>query len=466
MGIASSLFYDSNNSAKQTLHRRIRPSEEQFSEQQDRWNALAEYLRSDLKERSNHTIGTWLQGSYKFATQVRPANKGKEFDIDLGVYFQWQGTPDDGQHSPKNLKSMVQQSLMAYSNDDVIEVTRPPKVRCSRIRFKGDFHIDVPGYHLDPNADKRALATEENIWELSDPKALYIWFKNQFEDYQREKARRLIRYIKCWVGLKFEDGPNRPSSTLLTVLVADAFKDIPTDKMVADDEAVLAVLEKIIERLNRNSKVVNPVDANEILSDRLTPHAYNDFIEKLSIFRSIATKALSCETVLAAADSWTEAYEQFFPLPDTEEIAKSIQEKTLLPVPLYIPDVAVRAVSKDNPSRSWNGKNRVGPIPKNCRIFFSVTNSTSLPCDSIIQWMVRNEGDEAENINDLGHKAGKGLNAEENSAYTGTHYMDCVVKQYGQPISMRRISVEVSGPPIVRPKSKKKPLWRSVPGRR
>ncbi|MGB5056244.1 MAG: hypothetical protein WBO24_17775, partial [Nitrospirales bacterium] len=350
--------------------------------------------------------------------------------------------------------------------EEVTEVVIPPKTRCSRIRFKGDFHIDIPSYHLNPEADTRALTTEKNLWEYSDPKALYIWFTNRFEDYKREKVRRLVRYLKCWIGLKFEDGPDRPSSTLLTVLVADAVKDIPADKMVADDEAVLAVLEKIIGRLNRDSKVVNPVDTSEVLSDRLTPPAYTDFIEKLSTFRSIATNALSCETVLAAADYWTEAFEQFFPLPDTEEIAKSIQDKTLLPVPLYIPDVMVRAVSKDNPSLSWNGKNRVGPIPKNCKIFFSVTNSTALPYDSTIEWMVRNEGDEAENINDLGHKAGKGLNAEESSAYTGTHYMDCVVKQYGQPISMRRTSVEVSGPPILHRKSKKKPFWRSLPGRR
>ena len=43
MGIASSLFFSSNDSEKQTLHRRITPSDEQMKEQQDRWNELAEF---------------------------------------------------------------------------------------------------------------------------------------------------------------------------------------------------------------------------------------------------------------------------------------------------------------------------------------------------------------------------------------------------------------------------------------
>ena len=133
MGITASLFYNSNDPDKQTLHRRITPSQEQFDDQQERWNALADYLTSDLEERSGHRIRTWLQGSYKFGTQVRPARKGDEFDIDLGVFFQWKGEPEEGDHEPDELKDMVQRSLESYSGDGVIEVVSPPKSRCSRI---------------------------------------------------------------------------------------------------------------------------------------------------------------------------------------------------------------------------------------------------------------------------------------------------------------------------------------------
>lgn len=80
-----SYFY-STDTEKQTLHRRIVPSEEQFTEQQERWNDLRDYLVDDLNEKTGLSIYSWLQGSYKFGTQVRPKNPTEEFDIDLCIY--------------------------------------------------------------------------------------------------------------------------------------------------------------------------------------------------------------------------------------------------------------------------------------------------------------------------------------------------------------------------------------------
>ena len=85
MGEAASYFHDANDAEKQTLHKRVTPNDSQFDEQQVRWNALADFMVDDLKERSGYAIRTWLQGSYKFATQVRPVRMNEEFDIDLGI---------------------------------------------------------------------------------------------------------------------------------------------------------------------------------------------------------------------------------------------------------------------------------------------------------------------------------------------------------------------------------------------
>lgn len=72
MGLAASLFY-STVSAEKCLDWRIRPSDDQFEAQKARWNDLADVLLDDLKVRSGYSISSWLQGSYKFGTQVRPA---------------------------------------------------------------------------------------------------------------------------------------------------------------------------------------------------------------------------------------------------------------------------------------------------------------------------------------------------------------------------------------------------------
>ena len=467
MGIASSLFFSSNDAEKQTLHRRITPTQDQFEEQQERWNNLADYMTGDLRDRSECAIRTWLQGSYKFGTQVRPARKGNEFDIDLGVYFQWEGAAEDGVHGPNELKELVQESLGDYAADGVIEVVTPAKPRCSRICFDGDFHIDVPAYHLDPDRDARMLATEENGWENSDPKAQYLWFVGKFDDQTRAKARRQIRYLKIWAGLKCSNGADRPSSTLLTVLVAEAIDELSEDDLASDDDAVASVLEQIVDRLEWNRAVPNPaVDDYEDLAERLDDDAFDAFLGKLREFRDIANAALECADVVSAADKWSEAFEHFFPMPDEEELKKAAEGAGRLPVRVVTPEVHVQATARSNRSRQWADTNKIGPIPKDCDINYRITNPQDMPENAVIQWMVRNEGDEAEDINDLGHKAGHGLTAQERSAYKGTHYMDCVIRQHGVIVGMRRIPVTISGMFMPRRNPANRPAWIRLRGRR
>ena len=308
MGISANLFYSSNDPHKQTLHRRIIPSDEQIKSQKERWNSLTEHLVSDLRDQSGCSIRTWLQGSYKFGTQIRPARKSEEFDIDLGVYLEWEGAAEDGHLEPKEIKDLVQSTLLAYDAHDIEEVVEPPKTRCGRIRFTGAFHIDVPAYHLDPERDARMLATEEFGWEDSDPKALYVWFVGQFDDETRVKARRHIRYLKVWAALHFQNGAERPSSTLLTVLVAEAVNSIDQDELAADDDALAHILEQVVLRLDNERSVSNPASKDyEDLAERLSDDAFEVFLQELRNFRSTALAALQCRGTLSAADKWTEA---------------------------------------------------------------------------------------------------------------------------------------------------------------
>ena len=464
MGAASSLFFSSNDSEKETLHRRSTPSNDQFDEQQDRWNALARHLITDLKERSGYALRSWLQGSYKFGTQIRPVRKGEEFDIDLGIYFQWEGRPVDGKHSPATLKSFIQDSLLAYANDDsedVIEVC-DPKPRCGRIRYQNNFHIDVPSYHLDDSKDARALATEEG-WETSDPKAIYLWFKDLFDDATRAKVRRQVRYMKVWAALKFQDIKKRPSSILLTVLVAEAAESLGSENIGADDETLRDIIDSIIDRLNNDQVVLTPIHSSENLV-RLSAAEMSAFQKELDILWDIAHRAAAAESEWNAADIWQEAFEYLFPLPeDTNTI---LEKSRNLPVPVTMPQIKVTAKSRNNVfAKPFTDMNRIGPIPKNCDIEFEIINSPDLPRNSKIVWMVRNEGPEAEQVNDLGHVKREGLKASETSAYRGTHFMDCFVKLSGQTIAMRRVPVIITGQEMPS-RNPKKPSWTALRGRR
>lgn len=447
MGIAASLFF-STNSEKQTLHRRIIPSDKQREAQQQRWNNLADHLRADLKTASSYPIFSWLQGSYKFATQLRPLSIDEEFDIDLGIYFEWQGNPNDGDFSPLQLKKMVQDSLEGYAEtqSDIKEVASP-KPRCNRVHYQGNFHIDIPTYHLDNCRDVRALATEGDEWEDSDPKEIYLWFKRQFPDEgKRFRVRRLIRYLKAWAILNIEQGQGRPSTILLTVLVAECYGQLGEGKAASDDQALAGSLWLILTRLKQNPKVHNPVNTTEILSDRLGKDGFDTFIDHLGHFHNLAQAAIAANTEIQAADTWSKVFKHFFPLPEPKVEAFSEGRRDLQIIPVFTPTVYVEAKRKRSlyqKTNQWCGLNQIGQIPKNCTIFFKLKNADQLPYAARVEWMVRNEGEEAEGVNDLGHPAGTGYTAQENSAYRGRHYIDCVVRRYGQIIAVRRIPVDI-----------------------
>lgn len=464
MAQASTYFYDSNDASRQTLHRRITPSNAQYDEQEARWNVLADFIKPKLNEVSGYPIRSWLQGSYKFGTQVRPVHAGDEFDIDLGVYYCWSGLSNDGDSGPKELKTMVQDTLKEFEaeNDDVVEVLEPPKMRCCRIRFSGGFHIDVPCYHLDEQRDARALATEGDSWEDSDPKAIYKWFTSQFDDYARSRVRRLVRYMKAWAALKYRGEQGRPASVLLTVLVAQSVYDLDDGLPGPEDEALNVVLRKVCETVSLAQDVRNPVDPDENLAGRMNADQWGAFAKGLKQFSEAAEQAVDADSEVSACTLWSASFEHLFPLPDAQTLSEEARQ---LPALRTLPEVQVNAVSKDNSNLRYSGTNEIGPIPKNCNISFRVSNADRMPYGTQFYWMVRNEGDEAEDINDLGHKAGQGIEATESSAYNGTHYMDCTAVARGRIIGVRRVRVRINS--AVAPKrNPPKPAWTKIKGRR
>jgi hypothetical protein len=467
VGVSSSLFYSSNDSDKQTLYRRITPTQEQLEEQIGRWNELADHLIGDLKARSGYRISSRLQGSYQFRTQVRPPRKGDEYDIDLGINFEWTGQPESGAHDAPELMQMVQTSLDAFakSGEGARGVTEPPKSCCCRIQYEGDFHIDVPSYHLDPNLDERTLATV-NGWTISDPKAFYLWFKSAFDELTRSKVRRQIKYLKCWAALRWKIGGGRPSSVLLTVLVANAYARLSSEEAASEDGALTGVLREIHARLKRGGVVRNPVNPSENLN-RLSDDEWSSFSEGLAQFLKTANEAVEAEDQVSAADVWSQAFAHFFPMPDVANrfIAESLA-KSALPVPVMQPDVMVTAVSRDNRHIKFSSRNTVGPIPRNCDIYFELLEPWRLPSGAVVEWIVRNEGREAENTNDLGHRAGIGYTAKELSSYVGMHFMDCVLRLNGTTIGVRRIPVKITGNPVPPRNPAKQPAYAFLASRR
>ena len=446
MGRASSLF---NGAGEQTLISRVSPTTQQREFLQTRWNELAEHLKVSLKAQHGHPISTWLQGSYKYGTLIKPVHSDEEYDVDLGVYFEW-GKGVEIEPTADQLRRWVQQVLVDYQPNcpTMRSVAEPPKERCSRASYEHQFHIDTPVYHLNTDTDERRLACLTKGWEDSDPKAFYKWFRDARTGGQRDQLRRLIRYLKAWAALSFDDIPDsRPTSILLTVLATEAYGDIGLALLfgVDDDDALISIIKTIHDRLNKDRRVQNPATKADEDLNRMSAEAWAALLPRLDALLDIAQRADEAEGEPAAALIWTEAFSFLMPLPEVDEVDLVDEQTSRALMQLPDIDIAVYTGSGDKRCFVANHRNPAAGVAKGRTLVFSIANAHILPPFATIEWTVRNQGLEAEAISDLGHRRiGMGLlQAEERTRYQGTHHMDCIIRVNGQVYAVRRVPVTI-----------------------
>jgi hypothetical protein len=394
---------------------------------------------------------------------------GEEYDVDVGVYFEWK---NDGSATPAppQLRDWVQRELVAYKEEcsDIKQIEEPPKERCSRAVYARQFHIDTPVYHVEPAKDRRRLACLSGKWEESDPKVIYKWFRDAVDAGDREQLRRLVRYLKGWAAVAFEEAPDsRPSSILLTVLATEAFKAEWLHRFAGldDEDALIRIIKKIHDRVFNDPEVPNPVDEKENLN-RILKENWGGFLTRLQALRDAAERAEDAGDEAVAALAWSEPFSFLMPLPSVQEV-EVIDEGSGRAV-MQLPEIEIE-VFKRNPKESTGRyKNAVQSVAKGCDLVFTITNPHIIPEYATIEWTVRNDGDESDTNGDLGHRRiGIGVfSAEERTSYAGLHYMDCVVRLYGQVYSVRRVPVHIKDihyPPRNPPKpayTKIKSLWK------
>lgn len=447
MGHASTLF---NGTPEQTLVSRVTPTTEQRDFLQLQWNALADHLKVALRDRHGYTVTTWLQGSYKYATLIKPVRFAERYDVDVGVYFQW-GDDQDIEPTPRQLRDWVQTELLNYEKTcvDLIEVEQPAKERCSRASYVRQFHIDTPTYHLNTDTDERRLACLSNDWEDSDPKAIYKWFKGVVSGSEREQLRRLVRYLKAWAAVSFDGVPaSRPTSIFLTVVATEAYLDIWASRLLGmdDDDALGSVIEKMHERLYEDRKVANPINEAEDLN-RMSSEAWDGFRPCLTALRDVAERAKDSQDEASAALIWSEAFSFLMPLPETGQV-EVVDEGSGHAI-MQLPEIDIDVFSLNPRTFLEKHRNEVPGVSKGCELVFTIANPHVVPDYATVEWTVRNEGGEANARSDLGHRqiGMRMLSMTENTAYSGRHFMDCIVRLNGQVYAVRRVPVSIRSLP-------------------
>jgi hypothetical protein len=389
-------------------------------------------------------VRTWIQGSYKMLTQIRPVVCSVGFDMDLGVCVGW-SEPSAGELSPSELKELVRRAAVEFgAAGSAQEVQVQSKEKCERLIFPKPegFHIDLPAYHINDDTDRRRLATAGG-WIDSDPKPLVIWFQERVRACRNEgQLRRLVRYVKAMALLQIDEA-YRPSSIAWTVLVATCISD---GDAIADDEAFVQILRRVAGRLSKSAQVHNPINPSEDLNVT-TPEKAARLAARLSELVAVAEKAADMQSTEEASLEWARLFRHFFPLAGFGANQHRNGTSQWASPQVGGMDIAVTARPKvSRGGKTFRGRNLIGPVPKDYELTFQIT--TPLPPTAEVEWTVRNRGNEAEVAGDLGHVAShddRGPSTMRTTRYNGNHSMDCVVREAGRVIRVARVPVCVLG---------------------
>ena len=436
MGLSSKLFFD--NSESETLFTRISLTEEQMKDAKDKKDKLLELLKPELSTSLETPVKHWLQGSYKNHTLIRPVRKGEEFDIDVGIYVLC-NAENEG-FSALDIKMLNRDVLEWYVSNRPEAKLEDSKTSCERLSYPASFHIDIPIYYYDEEAEVCKLAAQNNEWIDSDPKAFQDWFDNSVSALSSSslaQLRRVIKYLKTWTSLKGGiDGATIPSIAI-TVLVANYYVESEFD-----DESFIQTSIKAMDYISENRTLENPAQSGDLFG--FNDNDYSEIIKK-----ALALKK-SCEYISESEDSfqqyvlWSATFEHMFP-PFIERL-EEVTKKTNLPAITVPPKIKVRHLDKSKTTRFNNITDEVS-VFRDEELYFSISNTEDYSETSEVHWIVRNQDNEAKRVNDLGHTSVQNIKEDryEGCSYSGTHYMECLILDGNNIMGIGAVKVKIRG---------------------
>lgn len=284
----------------------------------------------------------FTQGSWAYKTLNSPAHlPPQQSDVDDGAYLPISFLK--GSKRP-SAASAIFFAAAEEALSRLVESKRSEKWKlvtdkptCIRIEISTTAHIDIPLYSIpddeyvtlekaansygfeslmDAVNVRRAdswttlpigevlLAHREEDWINSDPRPVKDWFVDEVES-KGEQLRRVVRYLKAFRDWQWEKGG--PSSILLMAAAAPLFTKMDR----RDDLALLEVLKGLPAAL-RNG-VVNPVSAEESLSDRLPSDELEQAAKKFEMFENYLNGAVNASNETTACNWMISMFGPRFP---------------------------------------------------------------------------------------------------------------------------------------------------------
>jgi hypothetical protein len=282
---------------------------------------VRDYLEGheDMKGRNPKTF---LQGSYKLHTAVKPQREDGSYDVDVVMLANLDDIRSNGGNSVDWLTDVLSENDRYKNKIDQSKIN----ARCVRLQYENDFHMDIiPAHPGDDQKDGIILVPHD--WKKSHPHGFKEWCLNKQKD-TNDYFYTTVRLLKWWRNLKWGD-EGHPKSILLTTLVGN---NIP-----ADGESIDKVFIKTIIGMNSYlsqhafvPKINNPSLSSENISASWSLTDFIEFKSRLSGAAVAAQKALDSRDEQETIDIWNseELFNGSFPktIRGLGEEAKKINE--------------------------------------------------------------------------------------------------------------------------------------------
>ena len=276
---------------------------------------------------SDSEIGSFVldydpQGSWPHETIIKPAD-GVEFDADFMLVMEEQAAWAD---SPKRYITEVHAALAR--NGTYKDLVKPPKCRCIRVVYAGDYHVDVVPFVVLSDGRQVIVNGDDDDWEDTDPAGFTKWMKekNDITGGNLKRVIRLLKYLR-----DHRENFRRTRSVLLTAMLGERvnaankianpsyYEDLPT--------ALFHLITDLNEWLQANptkpsiadpSGATDP-DGNPITFDhRWTEDTYQAFREKISSIAADTKVAYEDDTSIEySLELWQKIFGPAFKLPAT-----------------------------------------------------------------------------------------------------------------------------------------------------
>jgi hypothetical protein len=293
----------------ESFHNKIRLDYECNRKLAEKRDIVLGKIAKHLSDNNRPAFTRLLQGSYKMRTGVFPT-AGKEFDIDVGLQFDFDGATPDAQE----VRAWVFDAIASHT-DKVKE-----KAPCIRVHYKDDdpYHLDLVTYSREPTGMRLAKASG---WVPADPVGLLSSVTDaqaRFADTEGstgiDQLRRAVRYLKRWGDIRSVDEEERPTGLAYTLLAIANLRVGRRWDNSLDDASALRQLAEYAGGLHR-IQARKPTPEYEDMFGRLSEAAMGrlkDDLRQLAATISAAEKELDPHEACAALQK---VFGEDFPLP-------------------------------------------------------------------------------------------------------------------------------------------------------